>query len=196
MAEALDKLLERCRRGEDRAIALLVARFQAYAHDLASAILGDGHLAEDAVQEAFLASLRRLSDLREPAAFPGWFRQIVRTQACRLARRRREDLHEAPDDKPADDPTPLDRLEHEELREHVRRALASLPRTTRETAERFYLEERHHAEVAEMLQVPTGTVKRRLYDARQRLRDMLLGYVAPAEPMALPEDRPRDSLPL
>jgi RNA polymerase sigma-70 factor (ECF subfamily) len=68
-----------------------------------------------------------------------------------------------------------------ETRLLVREALAALPPAGRETAELFYLDEYNCAEVAELLHVPKGTVKRRLHDARSRLRDLLLGQIDDAE---------------
>ena len=181
MAETMEDILNRCRRGEAAAVAVLVDRFRRSAVDLAAALLSDEHMAEDAVQEAFLTCLRRLGDLREPAAFPGWFRQIVRTACSRITRRRREVPSDPADPSVGREPSPLDRVQHDELRQVVREALAELPRSMRDTAELFYLRELHHADVAELLGVPKGTVKRRLHDARHRLRETLLGYVGPAE---------------
>ena len=194
MTELLHELLARCQRGDEDAVETLVSRFRNYAYDLAKAILEDGHLAEDAVQEAFLAAVSRLQDLRDLDAFPGWFRQVVRTQANRIARRRRESTGAETPDRPSEELSPESCLEQRELRQLVRQALAALPETSRETASLFYLEERHHLEVAELLQVPPGTIKRRLHDARQRLRNILLGHLAPLEPTA--PKRPDDSLPL
>ena len=201
MAETLASLLDRCRRGQPDAAEDLVRRFRRHAAELAEAILQDGHAAEDALQEAFMAALRHLDDLRDPRAFPAYLRQIVRTQAHRILRRRREDLREADPDVPADGPSPLEQLQRDELRRRVRRALASLPPAGRRTAELFYLDELNQHDVAERLNVPTGTVKRRLHEVRAALRNMLLGCVADEPPRRgqrqapgapTPPEEPRD----
>src|ERR687883_1015826 len=67
----------------------LVRRFQDMAFACAYAALCDFHLAEDAAQEAFVAAWRKLSRLREPAAFPGWLRRVVLTECSRLTRGKR-----------------------------------------------------------------------------------------------------------
>jgi len=59
----------------------LVTRFQGMAYGYAYSILGDFHLAEDAAQDAFVMAFQKLNGLRDPKAFPGWLRRIVRT-AC------------------------------------------------------------------------------------------------------------------
>ena len=177
MSEGLTDLLRRCRDGQADAVAALVARFQPWALDLAHAFVDDHGLAEDAVQEAFVVALARLNDLRDPSAFPGWFRQIVRTQASRITRKRREVLLPVGPEPAGSAPSPSAELARDEIRALVRDALAALPPAGREAAELFYLDERNCGEVADLLQVPTGTVKRRLHDARKRLRGMLLGHI-------------------
>ncbi len=194
MSELLVELLERCRSGDPQAIAALVRRFQPWAIDLAMALLGDAHLAEDAVQAAFVRALGRLADLREPAAFPGWLRQVLRTECHAIARRRTDPLLHPGADPPAAQLTPAQQAEAQERCRLVRQALAQLPPASRDAAELYYLDQLNCAEVAERLAVPAGTVKRRLHDARLRLRQMLLGYVEPTPPK--PKKRPGGQIPL
>ena len=67
----------------------LVSMFQDMAYACAYSILGDFSLAEDAAQEAFISAWQKLDQLRQPEAFPGWFRRLVLTQCNRLTRGRR-----------------------------------------------------------------------------------------------------------
>jgi RNA polymerase sigma factor (sigma-70 family) len=180
VALMLRELLGQCRNGEEEAIVELVRRFQPWALNLARAFVLDADLAEDAVQESFVDALKRLPDLRDPDAFPGWFRQIIRTHACRITRSRREVVGETNDEVASGQPSPRQSAERKETAVVVREALASLPPQGREAVELFYLEERSCREIAGSLRIPEGTVKRRLHDARRRLRGMLLGYVGPA----------------
>ena len=192
MTEPLRELLDRCGTGDGDAIAALVGRFRPWALNFARAILHDADLAEDAVQEAFVAALQHLDDLRDPNAFPGWLRQIIRTHGGRIVRQRREEPLENAG-KVASQAEPVSRrLEREELRRHVREAIARLPDAGRQTTELFYLDERSCAEIAGLLRVPESTVRRRLHDSRQRLRNMLLGSVSESEPRpATPKLRTR-----
>jgi RNA polymerase sigma factor (sigma-70 family) len=138
-------------------------------------LLNDTHLAEEAVQEAFVAALLRLPDLRKDEAFPAWFRQIVRTQAHRILRKRNEPTCEVLLDSPAGEPSPPENLERREQMEALRAALQQLPVAGRETVQLHYMEGRSIGEISAALGLPSGTVKRRLHDARVRLRDLLLG---------------------
>lgn len=196
MTEPLGTLLERCRHGEQDAVKILIERFHDSARSLAQAILNDEHLAEDAVQEGFMAALYKLGNLRDTKAFPGWFRQVVRTEAHRILRRRREFTSDAFQEVPAGDNGPDACAQNEELRSIVREVLRQLPPASHQTAELFYLEERSYVEIAELLKVPQGTVKRRLHDARQRLRNMLMGYICDERPPEKPEAPPDWNLPL
>lgn len=71
------------------AFAQLVSRFQDMAYGCAYGVLGDTHLAQDVAQESFLTAYRDLEQLRDPAAFPAWFKRIVMKKAYRDARSRR-----------------------------------------------------------------------------------------------------------
>ena len=75
--EEIEKLVRRARDGDARAYGHLVRRLQSAALSRARHMLGDYHLAEDAVQEAFVAAYADLGTLREPAAFAGWLLRIV-----------------------------------------------------------------------------------------------------------------------
>src|ERR1044072_8720229 len=85
--ESLKSLILRTRGGDEDAYGEIVRRFQDMAVGYGYAMLRDFQSAEDAAQEAFLEAYRSLSNLREPAAFPGWFRRIVFKQCDRIQRR-------------------------------------------------------------------------------------------------------------
>lgn len=177
--ESIEQLVRRAQiRGssdveQQEAFCALVAGFQDTAYGYALALLGDPDLAEDAAQDSFLTAYRHLSDLREPAAFPGWLRRIIRTHCHRLTRGKRLpttslDLAADPP-SPAADPATL--LERGELRRRVRAAIQSLPEHERSVVLLFYLGHYSQAEIATFLDLPLTTVKKRLQYARERLRE-------------------------
>src|ERR671932_2813734 len=84
----LATLIRQVQQGNPDAYEPIVRRFQDMAVGYSFARLGDVHLAEDAAQEAFLSAFRDLAQLRDPAAFPGWFRTVVFKQCDRLIRRK------------------------------------------------------------------------------------------------------------
>lgn len=174
---SLDRLVEGLRRGEPQAVDAFVAQFEGPGRRLAAALLADAHEAEDAVQEAFVEAIRLIATLREPQALPGWFRQIVRTQASRLLRRRRERTVAEWPDVAGEATAPEHRLEAEEARQRIRQALEQLTPASQQPAELFYRAGLRVSEVADLMGLPEGTVKRRLHDARRQLRDILVDEV-------------------
>lgn len=172
----LEQLVDGLRGGDQRAVPALVALLEAPGRRLASALLGDTHAAEDAVQEAIIDAVRLIGTLREPRSLPGWFRQLVRTHAGRIARRRKESAGGHVPEPSANVPPPERQTELGELRARVRQALAELAPVGRETAELFYFGGLTLSEVADVLGIPLGTAKRRLHDARRQLREILVDW--------------------
>jgi RNA polymerase sigma-70 factor (ECF subfamily) len=85
--------------------------------------------------------------------------------------------------------SPAQTAERAELVVRVRDAVAALPRASRDAAEAFYLDGRDTAEVAQQLGVPLGTAKRRLHDARAKLRELLADDPPPPTPPQRHDDR-------
>jgi RNA polymerase sigma factor (sigma-70 family) len=195
VAELLVEVLERCRKGEQTAFKEIVRRFQNKALDLARSLIGDKHLAEDAVQSAFLNAFCRLSQLRQAEAFPGWFRQIVRTEALKVIHKNNKSRQEIAE-QDGNQLSPIEKIEQEELRQIVRKSLSELSQDNRQTAELFYLDEQSCAEIANILNIPTGTVKRRLYDVRQKLQDELQGYIEQPRAKRKAERKKKRQIPL
>jgi len=184
VAQAKDKvynayLVAAARTGDRRALAELVERWQDRFLAHAWRVTGDGELARDMVQEAWIEILRGLDRLEDDGAFPAWALRILTrrcTKAIRRRQRRREGkaaLARDPDSGAVDEPDD-GAGESSDIRT-VQAALAELPRPQRAALGLFYLEQMSVAEVAVALAVPAGTVKTRLMHARRRLRDILKG---------------------
>lgn len=157
----------------------IVRQFQDMAYGYAIAVLGDTHLAQDAAQEAFLFVWRHLDELDHPAAFPTWFRRIVRTQCNRLTRGKRVPtgtLDEAADVR-SREPTPHIYAERNELREGVFEAIRALPDHEREATTLFYMDGYTQNEIADFLGVRATTISSRLHSARKRLQGRLAAMV-------------------
>lgn len=154
----------------------LVLRFQDMAFACAYAVLGDAYLAEDVAQEAFVSAWQKLSQLREPEAFPGWFKRIVLTQCNRLTRGKRLQLlpleHCA--NKPTADPGPHAAAEEHEILSNVMTAIKALPDNERLVTTLFYIDGYTQVDIGEFLELPVTTVNKRLYVARQKLRESVV----------------------
>ena len=130
--------------------------------------------AEDAAQESFLVALQRLEECRNPERFAGWLLTIVRNRSRNLVRR--ESLRAAdplPPGASGGSPGPDRVTERVELQERLQEALATLPSIQREIVLLHDLEGWKHREIAERLDLPSGTVRSHLHFARKALRSVL-----------------------
>jgi RNA polymerase sigma factor (sigma-70 family) len=161
---------------QHEAFCELVRIFQDMAYACAYAVLGDFYLAQDAAQEAFVSAWQKLSQLRQPEAFPGWFRRIVLTECNRITRGKhlRTMLLENGVNVPSVHPHPQTAVERDELTKAVFRAIKNLSQKERMVIVLFYIRERSQSDISAFLEVPLTTVAKRLYSARVHLRGMLV----------------------
>jgi RNA polymerase sigma factor (sigma-70 family) len=151
------------------------------------AMLGDWQLAEDAAQEAFIAAYCELPSLRDPQAFPGWFRRIVIKHIDRIRRRRRHCIAlDALSQVFDNEQNPAEIVEQDELRVSVVAGIRSLPIPHREVVTLFYIGTYSHKDISAFLGIPISTVKMRLFHARRQLRAELFAAIEDA----LPKQRP------
>ncbi|WP_432941022.1 sigma-70 family RNA polymerase sigma factor [Kribbella sp. CA-253562] len=142
----------------------------------AARLVDDPAIAEDVVQEALIEVHRTVADLREPEAVAAWLHLAVRKHADRHRRRRRPelvldvDLH-GEQESPSSDPA--DVAEWSEDRALVRRALALAKDSDRLLLMLRYYGGWPEADLAVLLGIRPGAVRKRLYDARRRLRGEL-----------------------
>jgi RNA polymerase sigma factor (sigma-70 family) len=171
----LSELVEAAQAGDCEAYDLLIERFQQMAYATAYRYLKDHHLAQDVVQEAVIEAFVHLQQLKEPDAFPGWFRQIVFRQCTRALRQPTLPYTsiEAVGDSLLAENNPEELVVREEVRAFVRKAVALLPLHERLVTVLFYGCRYTYSEVSALLNIPLTTVKKRLYSARQRLKMQL-----------------------
>jgi RNA polymerase sigma-70 factor (ECF subfamily) len=170
-------------------VALTIADFNGMVADhgpamyrLAYRLVGDGHEAEDLVQEAFRSAWESRKLFRPDGGSRAWLASILRRRAADHWRRRRPPAVVADDqhlevERPAEDPC------RDELTDEMQRALNRLPAELKETLLLVVVAELTHQEASEMLGLPLGTVLSRVSRARSRLREYLTSprNVGPAD---------------
>ena len=158
-------------RGDPHAFGQLVTRHERRVYGLCLRILGSREDAEDATQEAFLAALRKAASFRQAAAFTTWLYRVAVNAATDQARRRGrarlapldpEDVGLAAD--PAGDPGEL-----VATAVTVQAALAQVPEEFRVAVVLCDLYRVPYADAAQILEVPVGTVKSRVFRGRAAL---------------------------
>jgi RNA polymerase sigma factor (sigma-70 family) len=164
--------VSRAQAGEPEAFTDLVLTFGGMAAALAEAWLGNADVAQDAVQEAFLDAHRHLGDLRDPQAFIAWFRRILVKHCDRMTRRPTPPSVEIEAAGPlvAPESDPEGALDDGRRLRHARQAIENLPAAERVVFALTHLAGCTGAEIADFLDLPLSTVKKRLRTARLRLR--------------------------
>ena len=178
-------LLDRHLSGDRTAFAELVRRHQDRLWRVALRTLGNPEDAADALQDALLSAYRAASSFRGDAAVTTWLHRIV-VNACLDLARRRASRPTTPleESQAADRPAP-DELGRKETATEVIRALRSLPVEQAAALVLVDIEGYPVTEVAEVLQVPVGTVKSRCARGRARLA-ITLHHLDPRSPVDEP----------
>jgi RNA polymerase sigma-70 factor, ECF subfamily len=170
-----EELLAAIARGDDRALAELYDRLGRIAYGLALRVVRDPALAQDAVQDAFLAAWRTAAafDARRGRA-QTWLLTLVHRRAVDIVRREDRRRSEQLEDVPiASGASTDEEASVREQRRAVQAALTQLPADQREALELSYYGGLTQAELAERLGIPLGTVKSRVFAGLARLRDLL-----------------------
>jgi RNA polymerase sigma-70 factor (ECF subfamily) len=172
-------LIEATLAGDSAAFGQLVGRYQDRLYNSLFRVLGSAEDARDIVQDAFVQAYLKLKTFRGSSAFYTWLYRIAFNLAMSHARKARPTVsldwqkagHGA---EPVDgQPGPDAGLAHRERVELVHAALAGLSAEYRQILVLRELEGCRYDEIAEILELPAGTVRSRLFRARVQLRDQL-----------------------
>ncbi len=177
-------LLSACRNGDTRAFEQLVLRYQRSLYNVAFRISGNEADAADIVQEAFLAAWRKIKEFRGEAKLSTWLTSITvnqartRWQQNRQKRGSEESLDKAAEEKQgaplqiaSEQPSALELLERSVLRELLERCIRALDQGFREVLVLRDMREMPYEEMGQVLGLREGTVKSRLFRAREAVRD-------------------------
>lgn len=164
--------IEALKRGEAEAIHWLVDSFSQRLLKAATLMLGDQHLAEDAVQDCLIDAISHLSDFRGDASIYTWLYTILLRRCQRQKKRRFSQVVRSPEEMGRLLPVETCSGDSGE-RWILRKVIKSLNYKYREVIVLFYYEEFSINEIAELLNEPEGTVKSKLHRARKKLRNLL-----------------------
>lgn len=191
-ASATDKqLVQRVQKGDRRAFDLLVLKYQHKIMSLIARYVHDADEVQDVAQEAFVKAYRALPNFRGDSAFYTWlYRIAINTAKNHLVARSRRppgrdvDLEDAQfmdsADQLRDAETPENSLFGDELRAVVNETLAELPDDLRAAVTLREFDGLSYEEIAEVMECPVGTVRSRIFRAREaidkRVRAQLEGH--------------------
>ncbi len=168
------KLVVQVQQGDGAAYAVLVRRHLPRAQRIAWRMLRHREDAEDVVQDAFLRALERIDQCDPARPFGPWFFRIVATTAINRHRSaKRRETEELSETDVSEAVSPMDAAVHGALRDEVDAALRTLPRIQRQLIELVTFEEFTPTEAAGVLEIPAGTARWHLHEARKALRTQL-----------------------
>jgi len=180
------ELIRRVCQGDKEAFYGLVRPYERAVYVAAVSILNNPADAEEVAQEAVLKAFMHLAEFRAEAKFSTWLIQITINEARSRLRKDRRHLYESIDEPRTDEEgdyspkdfadwreIPSETLKRDELRNALKRALASLPLKYREVLILRDIQNLSIEETAEILDISEGNVKTRLLRARLQMRDAL-----------------------
>lgn len=183
--EVDQQLVERAQRGEKAAFELLVAKYQRKLVRLLSRFIRDPTEVEDVAQEAFIKAYRALPSFRGDSAFYTWLYRIgintAKNYLVALGRRAPTVTEtESPDSEGGEESgqvpdynTPEHELMSRQIAETVNRAVDELPEELRTAITLRELEGMSYEEIATMMNCPIGTVRSRIFRAREAIAEKL-----------------------
>jgi len=172
-----NELVDRSLRGDTAAFGALIMRYRRQVVGVAYRLCGNSAQAEDMAQEAFVRVWDKLSTFRPEGNFRGWLYRIAANLTVDMLRKQRPmiDIEQIPVVAPTQGPEAA--FLRKERTDAIRAALLRLPVHSRMILVLREYEELSYQEIADALDLPLGTVKSRLNDARRRLKDELAGYL-------------------
>jgi len=178
------EIIDRALSGDQRAYSDLVNKYRDLIFNLIYRMIGNREEAEDLVQEVFIKAFTALSTFNEQYAFSTWLYKIAVNHCIDALRKKK--LRTLPLDKPISfkdkelkreypdlSPGPEGKLLSEERAEIVQKAIHSLPEKYRTVILLRHTEEKSYEEISAILNIPLGTVKARLFRARELLKKKL-----------------------
>ncbi|MCO1334932.1 RNA polymerase sigma factor RpoE [Microbulbifer sp. OS29] len=189
------ELVERVQKGDKRAFDLLVLKYQHKITAVVSRFIKDHSEVQDVTQEAFIKAYRALTNFRGESAFYTWmYRIAINTAKNHLVSRSRRppssdvDLEDAEfysgADLLRDNETPENQMFRDQLESAVHRAIRALPEDLRSAVTLRELEGLSYEEIAEVMGCPVGTVRSRIFRAREAI-DRTVQAVMAGEPETL-----------
>lgn len=168
-------LLSAAARGDQAALRDLYERHAAAVLRLIRRLTSDQGVAEEILQETWLAAWRSAGSFRGDSSVRGWLMGVARRQAHNHLRKSRPQLADLAEAEDVVDPAPSveDQIVRAAERTELLAAVRALPGHLREVLALVLVEEMAYPDVATALAIPVGTVKSRMSHARKRLCGML-----------------------
>ncbi|MFA7673088.1 MAG: sigma-70 family RNA polymerase sigma factor [Clostridia bacterium] len=182
-----EQLIKMIVEGDNEAFGVIIEKYQNKAYAIALRILQNHDDALDAVQDSFIKAFRNMKQFNFQSSFNTWLYRIVTNTSLDLYRKNKKYIYDIPFDKPItneddddyyiqveDEKSNIEAIvEKKDTVSLVNHAISMLPDDFKEIVILFDIEQLSLNEVSEILKIPLGTVKSRLFRAREKLAKIL-----------------------
>ncbi|RPI04654.1 MAG: sigma-70 family RNA polymerase sigma factor [Ignavibacteriae bacterium] len=155
----------------------IVRQFSNRVYNHAFRVLGNREQAEEATQDVFLKIYRSLESFRGESTLSTWIWRITANVCITQAKKSRLETSPLDSDEidsiSDDEPNPEQALLNNETKDEIANAISRLPYREATAINLFYLEEMDYGEIANILEIPAGSVATALHRGRERLRKLL-----------------------
>lgn len=183
-----NEIVKRVQQGEKEAYNILVLRYQHKVCDIAFKYVGNYVDANDVAQEAFIRAYRALNNFRGESSFYTWLYRIVSNTAKSFLEQNQKHRYAVDVDDPDfdnqqdvkgllvthDSPDAL--IESDELQQVINQAMQELPADLKRAIILREVEEMSYEDIAKVMQTPIGTVRSRIFRARQFIEERLAQF--------------------
>lgn len=179
------ELIERCKRQDPKAFDELVSGYERRIYNFAMRLSGNADDAEDIAQETFIRVFNAIQNFRGDSNFSTWVFRIAHNVFLDMRKKVKAhpqtsleesvELDESEVTRQVEDPNPLpdEVAQASELHNILQRAIDALPDYQREMVVLYHTQNKSYEEIAEIMELPIGTVKSRLNRARIALKSLL-----------------------
>lgn len=168
-----DDLMREISRGDEKSWRELIARYEQYLYNYFYHLSNDAQKAEDATQEIFLRLWKNAHTYTAQGKLLTYVMRIARNFWIDQIRAHKMNEVAISENDLIDKTAPIDQLIADDLQQRVKIALTQLPEKHREILIWLVVEEFSYAEISDILEVPIGTVKSRIFYALKMLREIL-----------------------
>lgn len=181
-------IVERVQRGDKEAYNILVLRYQHKVCDIAYKYVNNYVDANDVAQESFIRAYRALANFRGESSFYTWLYRIVCNTAKSYLEQNQKHRYSVDVDDPDFDSqqdvrgllttneSPDALLESDELQEIIRQAMDELPEDLKRAIVLREVEEMSYESISSILDIPIGTVRSRIFRARQHIEEKMAQF--------------------
>ncbi|MFM1919486.1 MAG: hypothetical protein RLZZ303_1120 [Candidatus Hydrogenedentota bacterium] len=166
------ELVNQSKSGDPEAFSELVRRHQHVVFNVAYRFMRDSALAEDMAQESFLKAYRLLKGFRGDCAFSTWMYRVT-CSVCLTELNRRKRRNAVEQELQHETPVAEEPVENPDMPEMIRRCVKRLPDRYVQIITLYYLKGVSYEEIAQVMNIPMGTLKTWMFRARKQLRGVV-----------------------